>query len=83
MHNSGEDGLRADGKYTRAMSNLQSSLWWSFLVISQAVLKIVFYDLSRVKFKFFLCIILFELYSHTLSHLRINIVYDFRLRICF
>ena len=48
MHDSGEDGLRADGKYTRAMSNLQSSLWWSFLVISQAVLKTVFHDLSRV-----------------------------------
>ena len=48
MHDSGEDGLRADGKYTRAMSNLQSSLWWSFLVISQAVLKTVFHDLSHV-----------------------------------
>ena len=69
MHNSGEVGLRADGKYTRAMSNLQRSLWWSFLVISQAVLKTVFRDLSHVYFKFFLCIISFELYSHTLSHL--------------
>ena len=48
MHNSGEDGLRADGKYTRAMSNLLGSLWLSFFVISQAVPKTVFHDLSHV-----------------------------------
>ncbi len=75
MHTSGEDGLSADGKYTRAMLNLQSSLSRSFLVISQAVLKTVFCDLSHVHFKFFLCIIFLELYSHTLWHLRMNIVY--------
>ena len=76
MCDSGGDGPGHGGKYTQAVPSLQSSLRRSFSVISKEVLKIVFHNLSRVYFKFFLRIILFELYSHTLLHLRITIVYS-------
>ena len=70
--NGPEDG----GKYPQEMSSLRSSLLWSIQGISQVILKTVFQGLSHVNFKFFIRIIVFELFSHLLSHLRINILYQ-------